>query len=204
MRRLLGFFVAAAILSFCLGIAQAQDQPVAPPEGAVKAEQKPIVQEGGTAAQPEAAEAPQVSAPAAESAAGQASAQATAPFIGNKGSKKVHRADCSWGAKTSPGKRVYFNTYEEAAKAGYVPCKTCKPQLAAAGSSAPAVRGEGATKISAPTAAGEGFCGSAKGKTFHRASCEWAKKISADNLVKYKTREEAIAAGKKPCSTCMP
>lgn len=201
MRTLCGLMFVAVVLSSWPGIVQAQDQPASPPGGAAQVERKPAAPEGEMATQSEAAEAPketeaaQVSAPA-ESAAAQAEAPSTAPFVGNKGSKKVHRADCSWGAKTSPGKRIYFNTYEEAAKAGYVPCKTCKPQLAAGGG--------GTSKSAAPAASGEEFCASAKGKTFHRASCEWAGKISAANLVKYKTREEAIAAGKKPCSTCKP
>lgn len=201
MRKMSCLFIVAAVLSFLPGIAQAQDQPAAPPEGAAGVGQKPVVTKDGTASQPETAKAPQekeasmVSAPASESAAGTA-APSTAPFIGNKGSKKVHRADCNWGMKTSPGKRVYFNAYDEAEKAGYAPCKTCKPQLAAVGI--------GAAKSSAPASAGEGFRASAKGKSFHRAGCEWAKKISAANLATYKTREEAIVAGKKPCSTCNP
>ena len=203
MRKLLFFYVAAAILLCRLGAAQAQDQPAAPSEEAAQVEQKQVVPEGETAAQPEAASAPaekaapQVSAPIAAPATTQAEAPSTAPFIGNKGSKKVHRAGCEWGAKTSPGKRIYFNTYEEAVKAGYIPCKTCKPDLAAAGAG-------GGAKSQAPAAAEGELCASANGKTFHRASCEWAKKISAANLVKYKTRDEAIAAGRKPCSLCKP
>jgi methylphosphotriester-DNA--protein-cysteine methyltransferase len=132
----------------------------------------------------------------APAAAKTEASSSTAPFIGNKSSKKVHRADCRWGMKTSPAKRVYFKTYEEAAKAGYIPCKACKPDLAAGGA--------GAVKSKAPAAAEGEFCASVKGKAFHRPSCMWASKISPRNLVRYKTREEAIAAGKKPCSTCKP
>lgn len=194
MRTLCGIIVVAAVLSSWLGIAPAQDQPVAPAAGAATGGQEAVVPEGSIETQPEAAkekESPQVSESASE-----AEAPSTAPFIGNKGSKKVHRADCKWAAKTSPGKRIYFNTYAEVEKAGYTPCKTCKPQLAA--------KGVGAAKSGATAAAEEGYCASAKGKAFHRASCKWASKISPANLVKYKTREEATAAGKKPCSTCMP
>ena len=202
MRKTILFYVAAAILLYWLGAAQAQDQVSAPPKESAELEQKASAPEGETAVQPKEAGAqvekasPQVSAPAAAPATTQAEAPSTAPFIGNKGSKKVHRASCQYGAKTSPGKRVYFNTYEEAVKAGYIPCKTCKPDLAAAGA--------GAAKTTAPGAAEGEFWASAKGKSFHRASCEWAKKISAGNLVKYKTRDEAIAAGKKPCASCTP
>jgi micrococcal nuclease len=40
--------------------------------------------------------------------------------------------------------------------------------------------------------------------TFHKPDCRWAKKISPENLVDYKTREDAINAGKKPCQQCKP
>lgn len=33
---------------------------------------------------------------------------APASFIGNKGSRKLHCADCVWGTKVSPGKRKEF------------------------------------------------------------------------------------------------
>ena len=39
---------------------------------------------------------------------------------------------------------------------------------------------------------------------FHRADCKSAAKISAKNLVRYATRDEAIPAGKKPCHECNP
>jgi hypothetical protein len=39
---------------------------------------------------------------------------------------------------------------------------------------------------------------------FHKASCLSAKRISPSNLVSYATRDEAIAAGKKPCESCNP
>ena len=39
---------------------------------------------------------------------------------------------------------------------------------------------------------------------FHRPTCEWARKISSWNLTIYTTREEAIAAGLKPCRVCRP
>ncbi len=40
--------------------------------------------------------------------------------------------------------------------------------------------------------------------TFHKPDCRWAKKISPENLVGYKTRDDAINAGKKPCKQCKP
>ncbi len=48
------------------------------------------------------------------------------------------------------------------------------------------------------------FVASRNGRAFHRQDCRWAQNISADNLVRYQTREEALAGGKKPCKSCKP
>lgn len=39
---------------------------------------------------------------------------------------------------------------------------------------------------------------------FHYPRCEWALKILPENLQQFATREEALAAGKKPCKVCRP
>jgi len=39
---------------------------------------------------------------------------------------------------------------------------------------------------------------------FHRPDCRWAGNISAENLVAYRTRDEAIQSGKRPCKSCEP
>lgn len=48
------------------------------------------------------------------------------------------------------------------------------------------------------------FVASKNSQVFHKASCPSAKRISPNNLVSYATRDEAIAAGKKPCERCNP
>lgn len=48
------------------------------------------------------------------------------------------------------------------------------------------------------------FIASRNSDIFHKANCSSAKRISANNLVSYATREEAITAGKKPCQRCNP
>ncbi|MFH1613491.1 MAG: Ada metal-binding domain-containing protein [Planctomycetota bacterium] len=48
------------------------------------------------------------------------------------------------------------------------------------------------------------FVASKNSKVFHRSDCLSAKNILPDNLVHYKTRTEAINAGKKPCKRCNP
>jgi hypothetical protein len=115
------------------------------------------------------------------------------PFIGNKGSRKIHKSDCVWGKKISPGKRKYFKTYQEAIAEGYFPCSTCRPDVAA-GLPAPTRPPVGDAEIIGSTVKG----------VFHRGSCEWAQKISAEHLVRFKTREEAVAAGKHSCPICKP
>jgi micrococcal nuclease len=39
---------------------------------------------------------------------------------------------------------------------------------------------------------------------FHRPDCKWALKISSANMQTFKTREEAIKAGHRPCKVCRP
>lgn len=51
----------------------------------------------------------------------------TGNYLGNANSKKFHRPSCQWAQKISPGNRVWFDTREEAIRAGYQPCKVCKP-----------------------------------------------------------------------------
>lgn len=48
------------------------------------------------------------------------------------------------------------------------------------------------------------FVASKNGSVFHRSDCRWAQNISGDNRIGYKTREEAIQAGKRPCKSCKP
>jgi hypothetical protein len=48
------------------------------------------------------------------------------------------------------------------------------------------------------------YVASSKSEPFHKPSCEWAKKISPKNLEKYKSRDEAIKAGHRPCKVCKP
>ncbi|WAM32456.1 thermonuclease family protein [Caldicellulosiruptor naganoensis] len=48
-------------------------------------------------------------------------------YVGNTNSKKFHYPWCKWAQKISPYNRVYFQSRKEAIKAGYIPCKVCKP-----------------------------------------------------------------------------
>jgi micrococcal nuclease len=48
-------------------------------------------------------------------------------YVGSKSSDKYHYPDCKWAKKISPQDLVTFKTAQEAFKAGFVPCKVCKP-----------------------------------------------------------------------------
>lgn len=49
-----------------------------------------------------------------------------------------------------------------------------------------------------------GFIASKTSDVFHKFDCRWAQNISAENLVRYRTRDEAVKAGKRPCKFCSP
>jgi len=48
------------------------------------------------------------------------------------------------------------------------------------------------------------FVSSRSSPIFHRVDCRWAQSIAAGNRIGYKSREEALQAGKRPCKTCQP
>jgi len=48
-------------------------------------------------------------------------------YVGSKKSDKYHYPDCKWAKKIKPENLVTFKSAEEALKAGYVPCKVCRP-----------------------------------------------------------------------------
>ena len=60
------------------------------------------------------------------------------------------------------------------------------------------------TKPAKQQAVEAAFVASKNSQVFHKANCPSAKRISPDNLVSYANRDEAIAAGKKPCGRCNP
>jgi len=53
-------------------------------------------------------------------------------------------------------------------------------------------------------AAGYVYVASNSSNIFHKPDCRWARNISQGNLITYKSKDEAIRAGKRPCKTCNP
>ena len=68
----------------------------------------------------------------------------------------------------------------------------------------PVVPVEKTTAVVKPLTAEYKYVASKNSKVFHKATCSSAKRIKPGNLVTYKTREEAIQAGKRPCKICKP
>ena len=48
------------------------------------------------------------------------------------------------------------------------------------------------------------FVASKNGKVFHKPDCQFVARISAENLISYDSKEEAIGSGKRPCKRCNP
>jgi methylphosphotriester-DNA--protein-cysteine methyltransferase len=48
-------------------------------------------------------------------------------YVASSNSKKYHYLACKWAKKISPKNLVTFKSAQEALKAGYIPCKVCKP-----------------------------------------------------------------------------
>ncbi len=72
--------------------------------------------------------APKPAVPAAKPAPAPAAKPAAASAIlANKDSKVYHKADCKTAAKMKEANKTTFASAAEADKAGYKPCKVCKP-----------------------------------------------------------------------------
>jgi micrococcal nuclease len=48
------------------------------------------------------------------------------------------------------------------------------------------------------------YVASKNSKIFHRAGCRYAKIISAENLVRFHSKAEAVQTGRRACKTCNP
>jgi micrococcal nuclease len=48
-------------------------------------------------------------------------------YVGSLQSNKYHLPTCRYAASILPANQIWFMSKEEAEKAGYVPCKVCKP-----------------------------------------------------------------------------
>ncbi len=49
-----------------------------------------------------------------------------------------------------------------------------------------------------------GFAASKSSKIFHKYTCSFVKRMSAENIVQFNNRDQAIQTGRRPCKTCSP
>lgn len=70
--------------------------------------------------------------------------------------------------------------------------------------SAPAVGPASGTTVAAAPLAEKEYCASENGEVFHRCSCTSVKRIKPGKLVRFSSRAEALASGRRPCKQCKP
>ena len=114
-------------------------------------------------------------------------------YIGNKNSKKYHSPTC--GSLPAEQNRVYFDTAQEAASAGYSPCGNCKPSVLGQENDAP---------VAPPQIQddAEDYIGNKNSKKFHLPTC--GSLPMEKNRVYFDTRNAAVSAGYDPCGNCRP
>ncbi|MHC4628747.1 MAG: Ada metal-binding domain-containing protein [Planctomycetota bacterium] len=72
-------------------------------------------------------------------------------------------------------------------------------------SSRASTNAEGRVKPNPGSSAGKYlFTGSKGSDVFHKSHCHSAGNISTENIVRYRTKQEAVKAGKRPCKWCNP
>jgi len=59
------------------------------------------------------------------------------------------------------------------------------------------------TELATPALKTE-YAASKNSNVFHYFSCSYVASITPGNLIRFKTREEAIASGRRPCKECSP
>lgn len=60
------------------------------------------------------------------------------------------------------------------------------------------------TKPKPNETAATAYIGNSNSKKFHTPDCSSAKKLKDENRVSFKSREEAVSEGYKPCGRCKP
>ncbi|HEX8922293.1 MAG TPA: Ada metal-binding domain-containing protein, partial [Pyrinomonadaceae bacterium] len=141
-------------------------------------------------------------------------------IIGNKGSKKYHRPDCPGYRDISEKNRVFFKTVEEAEASGYKRAGNCPaqastpsvasaPKTAQTSAQAPTAKAEPVaapaivpTTATPPVASTGEIIGNKNSKIYHRPNCPGYKSVSEKNQVRFKSVEEAEAAGYRAAKNC--
>ena len=48
------------------------------------------------------------------------------------------------------------------------------------------------------------YVASVNSEVFHQPNCRYAQRIKQNNLVGFKSREDAVNSGRRPCKVCKP
>ena len=84
-------------------------------------------------------------------------------------------------------------------------CPPCKAALNLTAATVPPKPDSGSddscVKLGCP--AGSAYAASVGGGKYHDCGCTSARRIKRENIVCYRTKEEAEAAGKTPCASCI-
>jgi len=59
-------------------------------------------------------------------------------------------------------------------------------------------------QISREDVAEYAYIASVNSEVFHQPNCRYAQRIKSKNLAGFKSREEAINSGRRPCEVCNP
>lgn len=101
-------------------------------------------------------------------------------YVASKASDKYHLPGCGLAKNINAENKLCFATQEEAQKAGKTPCGVCKPDKMVK-----VVASKGSDK-------------------YHLPTCGIAKNIKPENLMEFKSPEDAAKAGYSPCGVCNP
>ncbi|MCI0498452.1 MAG: hypothetical protein L0Y36_02050 [Planctomycetales bacterium] len=63
---------------------------------------------------------------------------------------------------------------------------------------------DGQTPTNQPAAPSGAYIAAKSSKVFHRADCSHVKRMDASKAITFTTRQDAEAAGRRPCKTCNP
>lgn len=79
--------------------------------------------------------------------------------------------------------------------------KNAEPAAQALPAASESEKQDTASPAAAPA---EGYISSKSGKVFHKPTCTHAKRIKENTKIVYKTKEDAVASGRRPCLACKP
>jgi len=124
-------------------------------------------------------------------------------YLASVNSAIFHENTCGIGQRIHDANRRIFTTFDQAVAVGLRPCQTCMrgreftppPQVQTQPPNNP--------PPPQPPAAAEYYLASINSEVFHENTCNTGQRIHAANRRIFTTFDQAVAAGLRPCQTCM-